>query len=125
MAIVVFPVAPSFWGLNETGWLGYPNRFICPKCQYGVSFSQESLTAAASYVWDNRPRQSKLGNDLSELFHSVVEGVVKTSRGRFALDFPCPKCSSPYTLAFEQQEFHMAAYRFRPLAVWGLDDGDT
>ena len=125
MAIVAFPVTPSFWGLDESGWLVYPNRFICPKCEFGISFSQESLTAAASYVWESLPRHSKLRNHLSDLFHSVVDGVVKTSGDRFALDFHCPKCSSPYTLAFEQQEFHMAAYRFRPVAVWGLDDADT
>ena len=120
MAVISLPIAPSFSGLDDAGWLMYPNRFICLKCGFGVSFSQQSLINAASYVWQKTPRQTKLKEKFYTFFESYVENIVGTSGYRFALDFHCPKCSSPYTLAFEYCEFHMASVRFKPIAVWGI-----
>jgi hypothetical protein len=38
-------IIPSecFTGLDSNGWLVYPNRFLCPKCDYGIYFNQQSL----------------------------------------------------------------------------------
>ena len=114
----------SFSGLDEAGWLTYPNRFICSKCEYGVSFSQSSLTHAASYKWKRERRTSKLEAGLSDLFDPFIESTVAQNLEGFALDFHCPKCSAAYTLILMDQEFHMASPRFRPLSVLALRNAE-
>ena len=41
-----------FTGFDRKRWLDYPNRFLCPKCDYGVYFNRQSLEKGFFYHQD-------------------------------------------------------------------------
>lgn len=110
-------VAISFIGLDDAGWLTFPNRYECARCGYGVTFTTASLGAASTYRWQGF-RRSKLHGEFVGAFDNVSEDFCGDDPERFVLDFHCPKCRLPTGIGFELYEFHMAAYKYRPLLVW-------
>jgi hypothetical protein len=82
-----------------------------------VTFSSDALAAAAAYRWKG-VRVSKLKGDFLEIFDVVASRFCREDPDRFISDFHCPKCSLAMGIGFERYEFHMAAYRYRPLVVW-------
>ncbi|CAN7786619.1 hypothetical protein LJR034_008709 [Caballeronia sp. LjRoot34] len=112
--------ASFFAGLDEDGWLFFPNRFECGRCGYGVTFSSSALVNASAYRW-NGARVSKLKGYSRGIFDEVERRFSGEDPERFFLDFHCPQCRLATGIGFERYEFHMAAYRYRPLAVWTVD----
>lgn len=109
--------ASSFIGTDDAGCLTFPNRYGCAKCGYGVTFSTAALGAASAYRWQGG-RQSKLHGKFVGAFDDLSKAFCDGDPERFVLDFHCPKCAIATAIGFEQYEFHMAAYRYRPLLVW-------
>lgn len=109
--------ASSFSGIDDAGWLRFPNRYECAQCGYGVTFSTAALGEASVYRWQG-VRVSKLHGEFVGAFDDVSKAFCDGDPERFVLDFHCPKCTIPTVIAFEQYEFHMAAYKYRPLLVW-------
>jgi hypothetical protein len=110
-------VAISFIGLDDAGWLTFPNRYECARCGYGVTFTTASLGAASTYRWQG-VRMSNLHDEFVGAFDDVSRVFCGDDPERFVLDFHCPKCRIATGICFEQYEFHMAAYKYRPLLVW-------
>ncbi|OUL70301.1 hypothetical protein CA603_49270 [Paraburkholderia hospita] len=109
--------APSFKGTDSVGWLRFPNRYECVQCGYGVTFTTAALGAAGAYRWQG-VRVSKLRGQFVGVFDDVSESFCDGDPDRFVLDFHCPRCAIATGIGFEQYEFHMAAYMYRPLLVW-------
>jgi len=109
--------ASSFNGTDGAGWLTFPNRYQCAQCGYGVTFSTAALGAASAHRWQG-VRVSKLHSKFVGAFDDVSKAFCDGDPERFVLDFHCPKCAIATTIGFEQYEFHMAAYKYRPLLVW-------
>jgi hypothetical protein len=109
-----------FAGLDGNGWLCFPNRFECGRCRYGVTFSSSALANASAYRW-NGARVSKLKGCSHGIFDEVDRRFSGEDPERFFLDFHCPRCNLATRIGFERYEFHMAAYRYRPLAVWTVE----
>jgi hypothetical protein len=110
-------IIPSdcFTGVDKDGWLNYPNVFHCPRCDYGIYFKQPSLEKGWA---DQQVNPLKLDPAASSAFVAYIREFISNHFERFILDFYCPKCQSPYVIGFESHEFHMAAYRYRPIAVF-------
>lgn len=109
-----------FFGLDEDGWLFFPNRFECGRCGFGVTFSSSALANASAYRW-NGARVSKLKGHSRGIFDEVERRFSGEDPERFFLDFHCPQCNLATGIGFQRYEFHMAAYRYRPLEVWTVD----
>ena len=121
--MTVNEITPSecFDGLDANGWLTYPNRFFCPKCNYGIYFNQQSLSKGFA---SHQDKTSRLKVDDVLVFSESIEEFHQKKYDRFILDFYCPKCHSPYIIGFEWTEFHMADSRFRPLVVFTTSESN-
>jgi hypothetical protein len=107
-----------FTGMDRDGWLSYPNMFHCPKCDYGIYFNQESLRKGRT---SNQDKPLKLNLVIALFLSSKIQKIISNQRERFVLDFYCPKCNLPYVIGFEEKEFHMSHYRYRPIAVLSIE----
>ncbi|WP_321917811.1 hypothetical protein [Paraburkholderia sp. J11-2] len=80
-------------------------------------FSTGALANASAYRW-----QGSRGSKLKDVFVGVFDEEEVRFCGdnpeRFIVDFHCPKCALATGIGFERYEFHMAAYKYRPLCVW-------
>ena len=106
-----------FTGLDSNGWLVYPNLFHCPKCKYGIYFNERSLSNGFS---SHQQMSLKLEPESAILFQKDIQLFLSNKFERFILDFHCPQCQSPYVIGFESEEFHPAAWRYRPVIVFGV-----
>ncbi len=110
-------IIPSecFTGLDSNGWLVYPNNFLCPKCDYGVYFDQQSLENGSV---NHQEKPLKLNLEVALFFNNHIQKFLSNKYDRFILDFYCPKCQSPFVIGFESAEFHMSDWRFRPIVIF-------
>ncbi len=106
-----------FTGFDRKGWLDYPNRFLCPKCEYGVYFNRQSLEKGFLNPQD---KPLKLDPGDGEFFKAHIQqflAVKNVGFERFILDFYCPKCRTPYVIGFEEADLHKDDYHYRPIVI--------
>ena len=118
MLISTYVPKDCFIGYNPEQGLNFPNFFVCPCCEYGVSFPQHSLQYGAASRFSNLERKSKLKEEIAILFNETIAAFLVANLLNFVLDFHCPKCQKPYAIGFDWNEFHMADSRYFPRQVW-------
>jgi len=121
MQMNINKIDPSeyFTGYDRKGWLDYPNRFLCPKCDYGVYFSRQSLEKGSV---NHQDKPLKLNSEDAVFFMDQIRQFlagVTERRKRFVLDFYCPKCKVPYVIGFEEADLHKDDYHYRPIVILG------
>ncbi|MBI4760171.1 MAG: hypothetical protein ACOYYF_13060 [Chloroflexota bacterium] len=118
MKISEIDPSACFTGYDSKGWLDYPNRFLCPKCDYGVYFNRQSLEKGAV---NHQNEPLKLNSEDAGFFKEHIQQFLANmaERGkRFILDFYCPKCKAPYVIGFEEADLHKDDYHYRPIVIY-------
>jgi len=117
---MTFDPESRFGGLDDKGFLVYPNAYDCYQCHYGVSFSQQSLQRS-------RDTHSLLGSNGSSGYEENLFSLHSTeweSPGEhFAINIACPRCGAAVGIVFEATESLPGFIRFRPVLVVAPSSG--
>jgi hypothetical protein len=121
MKITLAKPQDRFSGLDDGGFLVYPNNYHCKFCNFGVYFTESSLSHGVNAYSGEQVKLPKLKGEERKLFESKVIENISTCCNCFALGFYCPKCEAPVAITFEFNDISYGLTRYKPMSIFELE----